>query len=288
MGMDNTVLERHSRNTGNGTVLRTERVTVTPELAASLLAANVNNRPVAKAHVQRLAAAMSRGEWDVNGSTIKVATTGKLLDGQHRLLACVESGCSFITFIVYGLSESCFSTIDQNARGRKISDVLSIEAGANMKNVAAALMVVYQLRTLRQVTSNAKDCSGFSVAVARELFAKHPMITESAAASNSTVIYRTAQCAALHYLFGLVDGALANDFTDVLRSGSSDLRRPFNMFREGLIRCRRSSAVLNRRDSVARAIKAFNAERIGKSVFILGFRSNEEFPLIDGLDYESL
>lgn len=269
--------------------IRTVELTVTPETAAAMLTTNAMNRPMSRAHVERLSGAMQRGEWDLNGTTIKVAASGRLLDGQHRLAACVESGRSFRTLVVYGLPESSFATIDQTSRSRKISDVLAIESGADMKNVSAALMVLYMVRTTGEVAVSAgRSCSGFSVAVAREMLMKHVGIVESASVANSIKIFRNAQCAALHYMFGMVDADLAGEFADVMRSGSSNIKRPFNVFREGLIRLRTTSATPNRRDAAARAIKAFNAERSGKRVEILTWRSNEVFPVIDGLDYESI
>lgn len=262
---------------------------ITPEIAAWMLTTNARNRPISRRHVTRLAESMRRGEWELNGSTVKVAATGRLLDGQHRLSACVESGMAFDTLVVCGLPEETFSTIDQVSRGRKIADVLAIEAGANMKNVAAALFVLYQFRSGHEIMANdvpARD--EFSVGVARDMLEKHPGVIDSVAASNVIPIWRNAQCAAVHYLFGMVDGELANDFADVMRSGAADVRRPFNLFREGLIRLRATSATPNRRDAAARAIKAFNAERDGRRVGILTWRSNEEFPRIDGLDYDSI
>jgi hypothetical protein len=269
--------------------VNTVRRRITPEVAASMMATNAGNRPISRQHVGRLAASMIRGEWDLNGATIKVACTGRLLDGQHRLSACVESGCAFDTLVVYGLPEESFATIDQGARARKISDVLAIETGANMKNTAAALVVLYQFRTRHEIPcSGALATEGFSVAVAREMLNKHTGVIDSVAASNLIPIWRNAQCAAVHYLFGLVDGDLAMDFAQVMREGSADLRRPFNIFREGIIRLRRASASPNRREAAARAIKAFNAERTGKKIGVLTWRTSEEFPRIEGLDYDSI
>lgn len=269
--------------------LNTVKQTITPAVAAAMLSQNSKNRPLSRSHVEKLAASMTRGEWEVNGTTIKIADTGRLLDGQHRLTACVESGRPFDTLIVYGLPESSFSTIDQGIRARNVSDVLSIDTGSNMKNVSAALMVLHQMRTSHEITMSAgKSYDGFSVSIAREMLAKHRGIAESVSISYLIPIFRNAQCAALHYLFGIVDGDLAGEFAEVMRSGSSKLRRPFNVFREGLIRLRSTSATPNRRDAAARAIKAFNAERAGKTISLLTWRSNEDFPRIDGLDYESI
>jgi hypothetical protein len=232
---------------------------------------------------------MRRGEWDFNGTTIKVASSGRLLDGQHRLTACVEAEAPFDTLVVYGLEDESFASIDQAAKGRKVSDVLSIESGANMKNVAAVIFALYQLRRFGGfVGASAEASAGFSAAVAREILHKHPGLIASVAASNSATLWRNAYCSCLHYVFGIVDPDMASDFVSVLRDGSPEVRRPFNIFREGLIRLRNTSAAPNRRDAAARAIKAFNYELSGKPVSILTWRSNEDFPVISGLDYDSI
>lgn len=266
----------------------TVREVITQDRAVELLGRNTMNRPLSRGHVERLRAAQVRGEWELNGSTIKISKSGRLLDGQHRLTACVESGIPFETLVVYGLDESTFATIDVGSKIRKVSDVLAIESGVNMKNVAAALAVLHQFREQQEVSMSGDRPGGryaFSVAVAREMLEKHPGIVDATVASNNLKIWRNAQCSALTYLFSLVDQRLSEDFIEVLRNGSSDIRRPFNLFREGLIGMRTTSQTPNKRAAAARAIKAFNAELNGRSVGLLVWRLNEEFPLIEGLDY---
>ncbi len=51
--------------------------------------------------------AMKSGEWKYNGESIKVCTDGSLLDGQHRLEACIESGVTFDTLLVTNLRLRC-------------------------------------------------------------------------------------------------------------------------------------------------------------------------------------
>jgi len=48
--------------------------------------------------VKRYAEDMAKGNWKLNGETIKVTPNGQLLDGQHRLAGCVMSGVSFETY----------------------------------------------------------------------------------------------------------------------------------------------------------------------------------------------
>jgi hypothetical protein len=66
-------------------------ISVTPELAAKWLELNDHNRGVVTARVDQYAADMRRGEWRVNGEAIKISADGKILDGQHRLLAVLEA-----------------------------------------------------------------------------------------------------------------------------------------------------------------------------------------------------
>lgn len=56
-------------------------VYVTPDMASTWLARNLNNRPVSEAHVQVLTGRMRRNEWKLNGEAIKFTPDGYLLDG---------------------------------------------------------------------------------------------------------------------------------------------------------------------------------------------------------------
>jgi len=76
---------------------------ITPAIAEGLLEQpGGRNRPLKKATVIRYAARMSRGQWRVSGEPILVGVKGNLLDGQHRLCACVEAGKPFTTTVLYG------------------------------------------------------------------------------------------------------------------------------------------------------------------------------------------
>ncbi len=69
-------------------------VNITPEAATAILKGNKGNRKPRQSHIEALADAMLRGEWKQTHQGIAISPTGKLLDGQHRLLAVVKSGSS--------------------------------------------------------------------------------------------------------------------------------------------------------------------------------------------------
>lgn len=69
-----------------------ELVEVTPQMAQEWLATNAkNNRDLSKVTVKRYANDMVKGQWMVTGEAIKFDRTGRLIDGQHRLQALIES-----------------------------------------------------------------------------------------------------------------------------------------------------------------------------------------------------
>lgn len=75
---------------------------ITPEKAAQMLQRQRNPRKLKSHVVQRYITALKAG-WKVNGETIKFDAEGYLIDGQHRLEACLRSGIAFETLVVRGL-----------------------------------------------------------------------------------------------------------------------------------------------------------------------------------------
>lgn len=97
-----------------------------PGLATQLLKNNTINRPVSRANLKRIVMAMRDGEWQEDtGETLKFDKEGNILDGQHRLMAIVESGKSYEFMIIEGLNKSVFDVID-TGKMRSASDSLHI------------------------------------------------------------------------------------------------------------------------------------------------------------------
>lgn len=112
---------------------------ITPQQAALWLeATNLHNRPMKYDRAVALAAAITRGEWVLNGDAIRFCTDGKLLDGQHRLQAIVIAGEPVKTLVVRGLAPETFTTIDTNRVLRTARDVVALAGVANYNIVAPA------------------------------------------------------------------------------------------------------------------------------------------------------
>ena len=119
---------------------------ITPDLAKDYLAKNTQNRRnntpnerVVRSYMDD----MKNGLWKINGSTIVFGESGRLLDGQHRLMACVKSGISFVTLVVRGIRDDVFDTIDIGL-ARTGGDLLSI-IGAPNYTAASSIIIGYDM-----------------------------------------------------------------------------------------------------------------------------------------------
>lgn len=131
---------------GNYTVL------ITPEVAAELLERNLNNRKPKRRAIGMYARDMRAGNWSPDASDIKVAKTGELLDGQNRLMACVEAGVPFPTLLRTGLDKDTRNHVDQGVR-RTVGDTLDMNGITDPRSVATAINL--RIRYEKQVRDNA-------------------------------------------------------------------------------------------------------------------------------------
>jgi hypothetical protein len=111
-------------------------VTITPEMAAGFMARNSKNRPIRDDDVNTYARDMIAGTWPVNGESVKFDISDNVLDGQHRLLACMRAEVPFRTYIVTGLPPEAQDTIDCGIV-RKDSDQLGLHGEYQPKSLAA-------------------------------------------------------------------------------------------------------------------------------------------------------
>lgn len=284
--IESLAMESHAEVSRKNPRVRGYLVKITPTLAELMLETNIRNRRINDRHAEVLAQVLASRDMRLNGETIIFSSDGHLLDGQHRLLACVKSGISFESFVVFGISPKAFNTIDAG-KSRGTSDVLSLAGVSNANKLTGALQALVAFvdnggylhgscsnRSVRKVTP----------AMAARILDAHPGIADSVNAMAANRLMRTQHGYALHYIFGLVDSELSAAFADILANGSSDIGRPFSRLREHLINTPMTTE--NRGICAGKAVIAFNAERSGARPKLL--RVGGEWPTIDGLDFDKL
>lgn len=123
---------------------------VTPTLAKNWLKTNTLNRPVRQSYVSYLAECMKRGEWGINHQAVAL-NGNKLIDGQHRLLAVVESGLPAVKMSVINDADTAsFDTIDIGVK-RSHADIFREDVAVMAPITFIAKLIYGQRVTPRMV-----------------------------------------------------------------------------------------------------------------------------------------
>lgn len=257
---------------------------ITPARAEELLRANTANRNIVSSVVDKYARDMMQGYWAINGQTIKLSRTGRLLDGQHRCLAAVRSKQSFMSIIVRGLPDDVFDTLDAGPV-RSFGEVLARRGEKNATTLAAALQKIW---LYRQRTPQIRTVRASHSELLRVL-EEEPEIRDCVNHSISRVrgILPGAIGTATHYLGAChFDRELADEFVERVLYGA-ELKRhdPVLLLRDKMMRDRMDQKEkLSETEKWALSLKAMNAFFQGAEMKLLVWRqkAGEAFPRVIG------
>jgi len=255
---------------------------VTPDIAEAWLSKNKNNRKISRYTVDTLARAMENDNWEFNGEAIQFDDSGNLINGQHRLTACVQSGCNFETLVVYGVSFKAVTTID-TGRPRRATDVLTMNGLVNSAKLASAARLLLMIKN-GVITEPLK----FTHREILEAAKARPQLQYSVSKTMGVVGLSPTLAAFIHYAGGHVVGLneVADSFIDVFKTGSPSYPGcPAHALRERLIRSGDTRNSVKRKDMLKISFHAWNLFAQGKPVENL--RTPNE-AVIDGLDIKKL
>ena len=126
---------------------------ITPQLAQQWLERNTRNRPLSE---KPLSSPTALTCWRADGSTTALRSAsipaGSLIDGQHRLKACIESGVSFENDVIFDLPPEAMRTIDIH-RPRTAGHIAHIEGAQNASCACAvaSLIVLHRRHGIQQL-----------------------------------------------------------------------------------------------------------------------------------------
>lgn len=261
--------------------------TITPDMAAKWLVGNTHNRNVKTKAVEKYAEDMALGQWDLNGESIKFNGDGRLLDGQNRLLAVIQSKSTIRSVVVRGLAAEGQDTMDIGV-SRRLSDVLTLRGEVNCIDLAAGVVSLWRWT---QDPSDSSFTGGPSVHQALAFLAEHPNLRSSVTEAErvrKAIGLRGSIGIALHYITSSIDASDAEKFWERLVSGTNlSADDSIYLLRNALLADRSSAGKLSQRMSRAKnwalCVKAWNAYREGRPVKLLVWRpggSNPEaFPV---------
>lgn len=244
-------------------------VDISPTMAADWLEHNTGNRKEKRGKIDCYTRDMSYGRWSLTGEPIIFDREGVLRNGQNRLLACVRSGASFRSVVMWGVEPEAFKNMDRGA-SRTVGDVLGIEGIGDSNQLAGAAAFLW-----RSEKGYAFGGGGATQPTSEEtldVLERHPEIKNSlrwklgatkAGLTPSLAIY-------LHYRFACLNAAKADAFFERLYSGE-DLSsgNPILTLRNQLLAGLRLRQPLLVQQRAAWTILAWNAYRKGQQRKIL-------------------
>jgi len=258
------------------TKVKTKEVNITVEYAKELLERNSKNqRPLRQYHVKRLSTIMKNGDWQpLNGDTIVVDTDNRVIDGQYRLNAVIDSGCVITTLLVTGVSPEAYYSIDLQGKTRNMSDVLAIEGYKNANKLAASLKLIWLYR---------RGICGYygfwktpsTQELERVLKEDEDAIVRSVKfSSTANKVLSPGPAGFLHFIFSEKDPGQADKFFRALASGIGFTKRdPVRLLRDRLMADKGAKAKLRTHDKLGLAVVAWNSVRKGTGLGTLRWNS---------------
>lgn len=264
-----------------------EKVRLTPQLAKRWMAQNPINRALRSGVVSRLADAIKRGEWMLNGETIKFDWNGNMLDGQHRTAAAVEANQAIDVFVVRGLDPRSQETVDRGIR-RTLADIIKLRGESYAPVLAAGINTYHRIQTgtLKYGAYSGRYYPSIQQAV--RILEENPRIREGLAIGHRLGVMLKVSAGvttACRLIFMNISETDAIYFFEKLLTGSSlEEGDPIlvlrNEFLKDMVRTDERKHQLH--EKAALLIKAWNHYRRGEKVERLSWRSGgsnpEEFP----------
>lgn len=251
---------------------------VGPTEADEMLKRNDRNRRTKWRQIDKYARDMADGKWVLNGETIVVADSGRLLNGQHRLLAIIKAEATIQVIVVRGVPEAAFATMDQGSK-RTVGDVLTIRGEENANTLGATAVNIWRWEQFPD--DRLKSSAVPTQAEIADLIETHSFLREAVkfTARHRVTGLSGTRAATLFFLFAQVDTADAGDFFLSLETGANiSERSPILKLRELLINNYTGKRKLDQGELFAVAIKAWNLYRRNREVPATGLRWRSQGP----------
>lgn len=252
---------------------------ITPLQAQTWLDHSVNYRQLRPKVAERIASDIRAGHWRVTGQAIVLDERGNLVDGQHRLTACVLAGQPIRTVVYRGTTDAL--AIDTGLK-RSFIDVLNSRGVEYAAVVAAATR--WQWAMERGLVGIAARSAVPTISELNVTFAAHPGLFDSSRRAAMQSLMPWGPMAFLLYHFRQADPAMAESFMQALSTGENlATGDPMLLLRKRLLE-QHGRARLQIVERMALAVKVWNAWIGGTALRQLKWRAvgpcAEEFPEI--------
>ena len=246
-----------------------ERVKITPSLASVMLEYNTKNRGLSKHTIANYARQMRNGLWIYTRQPIIFSDHERLIDGQHRLEACIESGDSFEADIAFGAPDEAFSRIDIGKK-RTAADIFHIHGVENCNNIASASRWVWIYENDYMRGQHGDPGKHITPEELYEFYLTHPRLDDSMhiahAFKNRERLVPPSLAMAIHYLCARKSRKQADDFFEKVSTGVGLMSKsdPAWKLRSRLIAYAEQGGAGSRTRLAGEIIQAWNAMRANR------------------------
>jgi len=210
-----------------------EMVEITPDLARSWLDRNTGNRRLNAKYVTRLAHDMKNGDWRPSHEGIAFGVSGRLLDGQHRLSAIVQSDVTLELPVWRNVPDKSLMVID-GGKSRSVADHMKLSG--EYPEVTPDIVVT--MRSMMRSVGRSHDAAANTSASFGRYYERHKdAIHFSMDALPKRPVYGVAP----------VRAVIARAYYS---APANELRRFCRMYLEGIVTSAADSAIVKLRHAI--------------------------------------
>jgi hypothetical protein len=265
-----------------------DAILMTPKMASALLSKNKCAKKIDKARVEKIESDLYSDNFKFNGATISLDSDGNLVDGQVRLTACVNTGISFKTLIVWGVDIKGQYTTD-TGRARNVVQLIAKKGYKHPKALYQCSLILNGILTADDDSDGIKEKyeSNVSNKEILDIIESTPDLTTSVNLimdnKQKYLITTLYHLIILDYLCRFIDKKpkIANEFLDVLSNkipaGST---HPVVMFRNIVTNSLQTRTEMSKKKQLALLIKSYNLLKQNLSCNSLHWTSSKKIPEI--------
>lgn len=263
---------------------------ITPEFAKDLFTHNDSNRSFSNNKAKQYAEEMKNGKWISSSLVISFSNEGKLINGQHRLSAIIQSGTTQEMHIETGLSSEAFSVMDIG-KTRNSQDTVAMMGFKNYSSIAGIVkyLISYDINNDFHL-SNSKVSSNQDIKAYLEMLNEGDTENLKRAALKGKNLYGHYRVFSnpvfgfLYILFSRINSDDADKFFYLMTTGDGvgiSAHSPIFFLRKKFenIGNNNSATRISVNYRVAYVIKAWNLFRTNKIIKTLNWDDRQEYPI---------
>ena len=140
---------------------------ITAPIAEQLLATEpIRQRIPSRSRIDMYRRDILNDRWSINGETLKLSDTGKMIDGQNRSMAIIRAdlakpGAYIDSWVIVGLDEKAAMMSIDTGKTRTLGDVLRLLEVTYLGNVSSTLRILTAYEThnnLSRANTSVREC----------------------------------------------------------------------------------------------------------------------------------